>query len=94
MYLAVGILRVQEGLDYTGVIEEEDQVTPQQLLLELKKEKEKGIVRNQSESQLSHGKQNCFYAQYNLYVSIYFKANKMPLMMYMNVLLLYKKIIV
>lgn len=58
MYLAVGILRVQEGLDYTGVIEEEDQVTPQQLLLDMKKDKEKGIVRNQSEGQLSHGKWN------------------------------------
>lgn len=56
MHLAVGILRVQEGLDYTGVVEEEDQLTPQQLVLDMKKDKEKGIARNQSESQLSHGK--------------------------------------
>ncbi|ODM98387.1 Bumetanide-sensitive sodium-(potassium)-chloride cotransporter [Orchesella cincta] len=53
MYLGVAILRVQEGLDYTGVIEDEDQATPQQILLDMKKDKEKGIVRNQSESQLS-----------------------------------------
>ena len=53
MHLAVGILRVPEGLDYSTLIEEEDQLTPQQLL-DIKKEKT--IVRNQSESQLSQGK--------------------------------------
>ncbi|CAG7838637.1 unnamed protein product [Allacma fusca] len=51
MHLAVGILRVQEGLDYSSLIEEEDQMTPQQLL-DIKKEKG-NIPRNQSESQLS-----------------------------------------
>ncbi|XP_021952830.1 solute carrier family 12 member 3 [Folsomia candida] len=50
MHLAVGILRAPEGLDYSNVIEEEGQLTPQQLQ-EIKKEKE--IPRNQSESQLS-----------------------------------------
>lgn len=53
MHLAVGILRAPEGLDYSNVIEEEGQLTPQQLQ-EIKKEKE--IPRNQSESQLSQGK--------------------------------------
>lgn len=55
MHFAVGILRVPEGLDYSSLIEEEDQLTPQQLL-DIKKEK--SIVRNQSESQLSQGKWN------------------------------------
>lgn len=52
MHLAVGILRTPEGLDYSNVIEDEDQLTPQQLQ-EIKKEKD--IPRNQSESQLSQG---------------------------------------
>ncbi len=52
MHLAVGILRIPDGLDYSNVIEDEDQMTPQQLQ-EIKKEKE--IPRNQSESQLSQG---------------------------------------
>jgi hypothetical protein len=52
MHLAVGILRVPEGLDYSALIEEEDQITQQQLL-DFKKEK--SMVRNQSEGQLSQG---------------------------------------
>jgi hypothetical protein len=56
MYLSVGILRVPEGLDYSHVIEEEDQMTPQQLIDIKKNNKEKDIVRNQSEGQLSQGK--------------------------------------
>ena len=52
MHLAVGILRTPEGLDYSTIIEEEDQITPEKLQ-EIKKEKE--IPRNQSESQLSQG---------------------------------------
>jgi len=51
MHLSVGILRTQDGLDFSNVIEEEDQMTPQQLMQEAKKEKE--IPRNLSESQLS-----------------------------------------
>ena len=53
MHLSVGILRTQDGMDFSSVIEEEDQMTPQQLMQEAKKEKE--IPRNQSESQLSQG---------------------------------------
>ena len=51
MHLAVGILRVQEGLDYSNVIEEEDQINTQQLL-----EGRREITREISmESQLSQG---------------------------------------
>ncbi len=57
MYLAVGILRVPEGLDYTGVIDVEDQLTPPQNPVELKREGENDIVE-QSESQLSNGMPN------------------------------------
>ena len=52
MHLAVGILRVQEGLDYSNLIEDEDQVNPQQLL---EVRSNNIIPRNQSESQLSQG---------------------------------------
>lgn len=51
MHLAVAILRVQEGLDYSGFIEE-DQFQAEKLL-EVKKKS--GIPRNQSEGQLSQG---------------------------------------
>jgi solute carrier family 12 sodium/potassium/chloride transporter 2 len=50
MHLAVGILRVQEGLDYTNLIEEEGTISAQELL-ELRKEKT--MIRNQSDGQLS-----------------------------------------
>ena len=53
-YLAVGILRVAEGLDYSGIIQD-DEVSVQTLE---KKDAEEKMRRNQSTNQLSsQGKQ-------------------------------------
>lgn len=62
MHLAVGIFRVQEGLDYTGVIVEENQLTAQQMLVNMTKAKERDNPRQRldSEGKLSDGK---FYCQ-------------------------------
>lgn len=57
MHLAVGILRVQEGLDYTGVIEEEDQKMEAPVTRASESEKEIVTVsEDQSDNQLSNGK--------------------------------------
>lgn len=51
MHLAVGILRVPEGLDYSSIVEEEDQMQSQQMLDIMNKERT--LRRNVSDSQLS-----------------------------------------
>ncbi|KAG8238092.1 hypothetical protein J437_LFUL012199 [Ladona fulva] len=51
-YLAVGILRVQEGLDYSNVIEDEEVIPLQSLE---NKDAEEKLRRNQSAGQLSQG---------------------------------------
>ena len=51
MHLAVGILRVPEGLDYSNIIEEEDQQQSQQLLDVMNRESR--LRRNISGSQFS-----------------------------------------
>jgi hypothetical protein len=48
-YLAVGILRVQEGLDYSGVIQDEEFVPISKLD---KKAAEEKLRRNESTNQL------------------------------------------
>lgn len=48
-YLAVGILRVQEGLDYSGVIQDEEFVPISKLD---KKDAEEKMRRNESRNQL------------------------------------------
>jgi hypothetical protein len=54
-YLAVGILRLQEGLDYSGIIQDEEFVPISTLD---KKDAEEKMRRNQSSNQLvSQGNQ-------------------------------------
>ncbi len=58
--MAVGILRTSEGfLDYSNVIHDEGQMTPQQLQQEINKgkyvEKKQEMPRNESDGQISQG---------------------------------------
>jgi len=62
MHLAVGILRVPGGCDYSNIIQEEGQMTIEQLTSKI----QKPIPRNKSEGQLSQGMRFNFFLAINV----------------------------